>query len=82
MKIQVKRLKDGKIFTNDMSQDECIYEIHFCTAYTQVIVQEFNDAGERVSSDIICKPYGNESQTSWIDLIAIQDDDLGEFIGG
>lgn len=76
--ISVKRDRDGKVFTNDMSVRESIYEIHFCTSYTQVKVQEYGEDGKMRSSDIICKPVG--VQVNWVDLIAIQDDDTGTFV--
>lgn len=76
--ISVKRERDGKIFTSDMSAEESIYEIHFCTSYTQVKVQELDEDGKLKTLDIICKPEG--SQPSWVDLIATQDDDTGTFV--
>jgi hypothetical protein len=76
--IRVKRDRDGKIFTSDMSAKESIYEIHFCTSYTQVRVQEIDEDGKLKSLDIICKPEG--TQASWTDLIATQDDDTGAFV--
>ena len=76
--ISVKRDGDGKIFTSDMSAKESIYEIHFCTSYTQVKVQELNEDGKLKSIDIICKPVGTNA--SWVDLIATRDDDTGTFV--
>jgi len=76
--IKVKRHKDGKIFTTDMSIDDGIYEMHFCTSYTQVMIQETNKEGKLQSKEIICKPIG--TKPNWVDLIAIQDDDTGEFL--
>ena len=78
MEIKVKRHIDRRVFTNDMSNDECILEIHFCTSYTQVIVQEKNSHGYLVTSDIICNPVG--SNEYWVDLIAVQDSTIGEFV--
>lgn len=77
MMIAVRRDRDGKIFTIDMSKDECIYEMHFCTSYTQVRVQEADEKGKLQSKDIICLPVG--STPSSLDLIATQDDDTGEW---
>jgi hypothetical protein len=74
----VKRDRDGKVFTSDMSAEDYIYAIHFCTSYTQVKVQELGEDGILMSSDIICKPVG--TQANWVDLFAIQDDDTGTFI--
>lgn len=74
--IQVKRLKDGRIFTSDMSgkDDACILGISFCTSYTQVVIQE--KIGEIFTQfDLICKPICSEPCT--IDLIATANDDEG-----
>jgi len=77
--ISVKRDRDGKIFTNDMSAKESIYEIHFCTSYTQVRVQELDEDGKLLSREIICKAVGTNA--NWVDLMAIQDDDdTGTFL--
>lgn len=76
--ISVKRDRDGKIFTSDMSAEESIYEIHFCTSYTQVRVQELDEDGKLKSLDIICKPEG--TKPSLVDLISTQDDDTGTFM--
>jgi len=76
--IKVKRDKDGKVFTTDMSQDEGIYEMHFCTSYTQVMIQEFNEEGRLTNREIICEPAGTKA--NWIDLIATQEDDTGAFV--
>lgn len=76
--IAVKRHRDGKIFTSDMSQKDCILEIHFCTSYTQVIVQELSCESKNTTADIICEAIGVE--VNLIDLIATQEDDDGEFI--
>ena len=75
--IKVKRHRDGKVFTNDMSADEGIYEIHFCTSYAQVKVQELEDDYLQCK-EIICQPVG--SVPSWVDMLAVQNDDTGEFI--
>jgi hypothetical protein len=75
--ISVKRTRDGKVFTSDMSKSDGIYEIHFCTSYTEVMIQEEIE-GNLVSERIICEPVGTKSNP--IDLIAIKDDDLGFFI--
>lgn len=77
--ICVKRKSDGKIFDNNMLKEEGIYEIHFCTSYTQVKIYEVVD-GKLKSKDIICDPVG--SNPSWIDLIATKDDECGEFVSG
>jgi len=76
--IQVIRTKDGKIFTSDMSKFENIIEIHFCTSYTQVIIQEKDEDNKLQLKDIICNPIGTESD--FIDMIAVQSNDVGKFI--
>ena len=79
--IQIKRHKDKKIFTSDMSKDDVILEIHFSTSYTQVKVQSKKDRNDEVTylvEDIIIDPIG--TQPYWPDLIAAQNDDTGEFI--
>ena len=73
--IKVTRDKDGKVFASDMSKDECIIEIHFCTSYTQVKVYEFGEDRAFWEKDIICQPIGTKPNT--LDLIATQDDDTG-----
>ena len=78
MIIKVKRSKDGKIFTTDMSENEGIYEMHFCTSYTQVMIQEMNGDGVLQEGEIICLPEGTEP--NWIDEIATQEDDTGAFV--
>ena len=76
--IKVKRHKDGKVFTTDMSENESIFEIHFCTSYTQVMIQEYDGDGKLQQGEIICEPAG--TTPNCIDLIATQHDDSGEFI--
>ena len=59
MEIKVKRLRDGKIFTNNLEPEkDCIIEIHFCTSYTQVVVQEFIDS-RYISSDLMIEIEGS-----------------------
>ncbi len=76
--IKVKRDSDGKIFTNDMSERDGIYEIHFCTSYTQVMIQEEDENGKLKSKEIICNTVGTKPNP--VDLIATQDDETGRFI--
>lgn len=73
--ISVIRDKDKKVFTTDMSKEECIYEMHFCTSYTQVLVQEFNKNGWLDKDEIICPPVGTKPH--WVDQIAILNCDTG-----
>lgn len=73
--ILVKRHKDKAVFSSDMSSKKTITEIHFCTSYTQVFVQEDLGDNKFNHAEIICEPIG--SKPNWIDLIAIQNDDTG-----
>ena len=80
MLIKVKD-KEGNIYTNNMSKsnDKSILEIHFCTSYTQVVVQDtiVNDEGVTIYSekDIII-PLENPN---WADMIAVDDNEIGEW---
>ena len=76
--IAVKRNRDGKVFSSDMSKDECIYEIHFCTSYTQVMIYEVDENGDLKEGEIICDAVG--TRPCPLDLIATDGDDRGEFI--
>jgi hypothetical protein len=75
MEIVATRDSDGKQFTTNMSNDEGIYEMHFCTSYTQVMIQEIGDDGKLKNKEIICPPHGTEPNP--IDLIATQNDETG-----
>ncbi|AFT66179.1 hypothetical protein Q91_0139 [Cycloclasticus sp. P1] len=61
-----------------MSKEEGIYEMHFCTSYTQVMIQELDEDGKLTSGEIICLPEG--TKPNWVDLIATQNDDTGVFV--
>ena len=76
--ITVKRDSDGRVFTSDMSQDDLILEIHFCTSYTQVVVQTKAEDGKFPTAEIICPPIGTVANP--IDLIATQGDETGVLI--
>ena len=77
--IKVKRNRGGKVFDTDMSKDEVIYEIHFCTSYTTVCVQEEKDGNPFAKSEIYIKPINLNMNP--IDSIAFDgDEDWGEFI--
>jgi hypothetical protein len=54
------------------------YEMHFCTSYTQVLIQEEGENGSLESKEIICEPVG--SNPNPIDLIAVQNDESGTLI--
>jgi hypothetical protein len=77
MIIKVKRHWDGKIFTSDMSDPygDVIIEIHFCTSYTQVIVQ---DKEEKQAVSIMILDEG--TKPSIIDTFAIQGIGTGSFV--
>lgn len=74
IEIVVTRDSDQRVFTSDMSGDDSIIEIHFCTSYTQVVVQEMVE-GKGKCHDIICPPLG--STPNPVDLIATQGDETG-----
>ena len=77
--IKVKRNRDGKVFDADMSKNESIYEIHFCTSYTQVRIQERNDDSKLVSKDVFVKSIGMLENP--IDMLAFDgEEDWGEFV--
>lgn len=77
--IKVKRNRDGKVFTIDMSEKETIYEIHFCTSYTQVRIQEHGENGPYTKNDIFVKPIG--TKTNCIDQLAFDGtEDWGEWL--
>jgi len=86
MLIKVKNSKTGKIYSNDMSDKntQCILSINFCTSYTQVEVQdEIDEDGRRTypTHTIILPPSGvSLKDINWVDLIAIQEDNRGEWI--
>lgn len=80
MLIKVKD-REGNIYSNDMSidNDKSIIEIHFCTSYTQAIVQDtlVNEQGTTTypTKDIII-PLENPN---WVDMIAVNEDEIGEW---
>lgn len=79
MLIKVKDSK-GKVFSNDMSQFECIIEIHFCTSYTQVVVQEKDDEEDKTIYRDIIIPIKNDNELEQaIDFIAVKSDEIGSW---
>ena len=84
MKFAVKNRR-GEIFTNDMSEDNpnSILEIHFCTSYTQVVVQkqETDDDGvtKYVKEDIIIPIKSPDGFGQAIDFMAVSGDEIGEW---
>lgn len=83
MLIKIKDKKTGTIYTNDMGADNknCILEIHFCTSYTQVKVQSEKEShGKTIfpTHDIMLSPV--KSKANFVDLIAIQNDNEGEWL--
>ena len=83
MKIEVKDKQTGKVYSNDFGVDhgQSILEIHFCTSYTQVVVQDVIPVGDKLSypaKSLILPPLG--SKPNPIDLIATDGDHEGEWI--
>lgn len=74
MEIRVKDLTTKKTYTSNMAADnkQVIIEIHFCTSYTQVIVQDEVD-GKFETHDIFIDPIG--SKACPFDLMAIKEAD-------
>ena len=77
MIFKVQRHRDGKVFTSDMSNPygDVIIEIHFCTSYTQVIVQ---DKEEKQAVNIMILNEG--AKPSIIDTFAVEGIDTGSFV--
>ena len=84
MKIKVKDLKTGIIYTNDMNDknEHTILSIDFCTSYKEINVQDkiIDENGKKKypTKTLIAQPIGSEPY--WVDLIATQGDDEGIFI--
>ena len=81
MLIKVKDNQSGEVYTNEMDSDKCILEIHFCTSYAQVKVQDvINESGKMSypTHDIILPPL--KGMVNWVDLIATQNDNVGEWL--
>ena len=79
MLIKVRDSK-GKVFSNDMNNIECIIEIHFCTSYTQVIVQEKDlETDKTITRDIIIPIENDSVLEQTIDMIAIKSDEIGSW---
>jgi len=83
MIIKVKDLTTGTIYTSDMSDSNknVILAINFCTSYSQVNVQTETIVSCKVhyvTHDIIVPPVGSE--VNWVDLIATQKDNKGEWV--
>lgn len=79
MLIKVKDY-EGNLYTNEMfNNDRTILEMHFCTSYTQVIVQtiETDENGKQTYPEKnIIIPLEN---ASWVDMIAVSEDEIGEW---
>ena len=84
MEIRIKDEVNGKVYSNDMSDKnkQSILEIHFCTSYTQVKVQDTIETEQGnfayPEHDIILPPLG--SKVNWVDLIATQYDNKGHWL--
>ena len=82
MLIKVRDSK-GKVFSNDMSNFECIIEIHFCTSYTQVVVQEKDtETNKTINRDIVIPIENENSIEQAIDMIAVKTDEIGGVVIG
>jgi len=76
----------GNVFTNDMTEDNdrIIYEIHFCTSYTQVLTQSrvVNDEGETIINNgeifIECGDTADDLAKA-LDFVAIPSGSNGEW---
>ena len=86
MLLKIKDLNNGKIYSNDMSNQntQSILYMNFCTSYTEVKVQdEIDNDGKRSfpKHTVILPPYGvSLKDINWVDLIAIQEDARGEWV--
>lgn len=79
MLIKVKD-KNGEIFTMPSVTPKCILSIHYSTSYYQFIVQDYiidEEGNERFPEKDIIVPINSDN---WIDLIAVNDDEIGELI--
>jgi uncharacterized protein (DUF4213/DUF364 family) len=81
MKIAVKD-RDGNVYTNDMSSDKTIIEIHFGTSYTQAIVQTEVTGENGVTTypeKNVFIPTEADDLASALDFIAVSDSEIGEW---
>lgn len=83
MLIKVKD-KQGNIFSTDMTDKRCIYEIHFCTSYTQFLVQEeyVDENGKKKykHKSIVVPAKKTWDLETALDFIAVNEEELGEII--
>jgi len=79
MELKIKDKTTGIIYSNVMSDDNkhCILSMNFCTSYTEVQVQDEINENSKVK-DLILPPLG--STPNWVDLIATQNNDEGEWV--
>lgn len=83
MKLAIKD-HEGNVYTNNMNDKRVILEIHFCTSYTQAVVQEevVDEEGNSkfMTKDIIIPNKENEGTLeSSLDFIAVNEDELGSW---
>ena len=83
MDLRVLDKSNNVIYSNDMSDNNkhAICEIHFCTSYTQVVVQDEIMVDGKIkypTHDVILPPVG--SKPNWIDEIATNGDPQGEWV--
>lgn len=82
MRIAVKDI-NGQLYTNDMSDNNkhVIIEMHFCTSYTQIIVQDTVEEGEKTiyPTKNVIVPLESDTLDYALDMMAITDDEIGEW---
>jgi len=83
MEIKIRDKKTGVVYSSNMNDNNknAILSINFCTSYTEVEVQDVIEVDGKKkfpTHTVILPPFGSE--TSWIDLIATQEDNEGEWV--
>ena len=83
MEIKIRDKKTGVVYSSNMNDNNknAILSMNFCTSYTEVEVQDVIEADGKKKFPIhtvILPPFGSEP--SWIDLIATQEDNEGEWV--
>lgn len=84
MKLAIKD-SEGNVFTNDMTDDNAIIEVHFCTSYTQVVVQstDINSEGRPYypTKDLFIENTASpDDLAKAIDFMAVPSGSIGEWI--
>ena len=83
MEIKIRDKKTGVVYSSDMNDNNknAILSMNFCTSYTEVEVQDVIEVDAKKkfpTHTLILPPFGSEP--SWIDLIATQEDNEGEWV--